>query len=535
MNQMTCKIKIACLLALMALALPTAYAAPEAEFGKLAKSWTLHADGSQEFRCNEELTLFTLTATRMYGETFIVYNPAYQEIKINASYTRQKDGTIVKTPDNAFVEVLPRNAADAPAFNQLKELVVVHTGLEPDATIYLDYSILTRPGYYAGLDLNECLQEASPVKNYTVSLSVPEAASLAWQLNGVDAKPTETAAGGQRTLKWNFRSVPSLLHEAFQPENHNNQRRLVASTAGSLQAALAPLKQRFEASQAYECKTFAGYLTEKAASETEKADILRQHVVKNLSTSRVPLANTGYTVRDADGVLRSAYGTMAEKTQLLATLLNAAGVKAEVVAVFPALFRPEAMGLSSLKSMAVRATIDGKPVYLSAVGQEMPAILKRGPLDKVYRLSGEEIAVKAEPAVVEVKKEVAVKAQPAAGGYVVCTLPAVSEGVNSWGASALNSRRAGMLEIPSMIRQEVTYTLTPEKGLKLQSPATPITVAKPCGQVTRTIAEKDGKIEVVRRIELNQLQYTPAEYADLRTLLQTWSDPGQQVLLFSAD
>ena len=77
----------------------------------------------------------TLSMNSTYGESFIVYNPDFQTLKIHSSYTRQKDGTIVKTPDNAFVEVLPRFAADAPAYNQLKEMVVVHTGLELGATI----------------------------------------------------------------------------------------------------------------------------------------------------------------------------------------------------------------------------------------------------------------------------------------------------------------------------------------------------------------------------------------------------------------
>lgn len=108
----------------------SAFAASEAEYQKLAKSWTLHADGSQEFRCNMELTLFTHTAMNStYGESFIVYNPEYQTLTINTSYTKQKDGNIVKTPANAFVEVLPAKAADAPAYNGLKEMVVVRTGL----------------------------------------------------------------------------------------------------------------------------------------------------------------------------------------------------------------------------------------------------------------------------------------------------------------------------------------------------------------------------------------------------------------------
>lgn len=116
--------------------------AQEAEFVKLSKYYTLHEDGSQEFRCAKELTLFTHTAMNStYGETFIVYNPDFQKLKIHTCYTKQKDGTIIQAPENAFVEVLPRFAADAPAFNQLKEMVVVHTGLDIGSTIYLDYSI----------------------------------------------------------------------------------------------------------------------------------------------------------------------------------------------------------------------------------------------------------------------------------------------------------------------------------------------------------------------------------------------------------
>lgn len=91
---------------LLMLVLPTK-AASEAEFGKLVKSYTLRTDGSQEMRVQKELTLFTHAAMNgLYGESFIIYNPAYQELKIHESYTRQKDGSIVKTPDNAFVEVL---------------------------------------------------------------------------------------------------------------------------------------------------------------------------------------------------------------------------------------------------------------------------------------------------------------------------------------------------------------------------------------------------------------------------------------------
>ena len=114
------KIYTLLLLCLFALTLPVT--AREAEFKKIKESWTLQADGTQVYRQSKVLTLYTHTAmNRTYGESFITYDPRYQTLQIHESYTRQKDGNIVKTPANALVEVLPSAAANAPAFNALRE------------------------------------------------------------------------------------------------------------------------------------------------------------------------------------------------------------------------------------------------------------------------------------------------------------------------------------------------------------------------------------------------------------------------------
>ena len=129
------KIYTLLLLCLFALTLPVT--AREAEFKKIKESWTLQADGTQVYRQSKVLTLYTHTAmNRTYGESFITYDPRYQTLQIHESYTRQKDGNIVKTPANALVEVLPSAAANAPAFNALREMVVVHTGLELGAGLF---------------------------------------------------------------------------------------------------------------------------------------------------------------------------------------------------------------------------------------------------------------------------------------------------------------------------------------------------------------------------------------------------------------
>lgn len=512
------------------------FAASEAEYGKVSKSWTVQEDGGIEYRYGMELTLFTHTAmNNTYGESFIVYNPNYQEVKIHSSYTRQKDGTIIKTPENAFVEVLPGFATNAAAYNHLVEMVVVHTGLELGATIYLDYSIQTKPGYYPALDVNELLQETSPVKEYHVSLSVPENRTISWQLYSSFAKAVERKDSGYKTISWTLRNIPASSRESFLAANKDNIPRLVASSFASQQESLKVLADRFTASDALEPQTFAEFITEGVNGKDEKLKIIHQYVVNELGTSMVALEHTGYTIRNGEAVVRSAYGTVAEKTQLLNFMLNKVGIESTVVAVYPATLDKDACGLKSIKSLAVKVVVEGKEQYLSATSMEPSAIPLRGGLDKLYTIKGEELIVPATPVVIKENVEIDLSVADAKNGFVVCNLPAVSSGIDTWSMNTLSSKRNELLEIPSLLQEEVVYSITLPPGMQLKSKAGTLVINKPFGKFTQSVTEKAGKVEVVRSMELHQMQFTPTEYADLRTLILGWMNPANRTLLLSTE
>jgi hypothetical protein len=220
------------------------FAASEAEYGKLSETYILREDGSQEFHSRMELTLFTHTAIHtMYGESFIVYNPRYQELKIHDSYTRQKDGSIVRTPENAFVEVLPAQAARTPAYNHLREMVVVHTGLELGATICLDYSILTKPGYLPELDLCKPIGQASPVKDYTITIEAPADKPLFYTLLNSPAKPVVSRANPNKAL-WRLRDLPAASREPGASALAGDVPLLLVSTYPSAAEALSVLNRQ---------------------------------------------------------------------------------------------------------------------------------------------------------------------------------------------------------------------------------------------------------------------------------------------------
>ncbi|MDL2255476.1 DUF3857 domain-containing protein [Parabacteroides sp. OttesenSCG-928-K15] len=522
--------KVLCTLCLIAASITNSYAASEAEYGKVAKSWILNADGSQEYRYSMELTLFTHTAMNStYGESFILYNPKFQELEIITSYTRQKDGTRINTPENAFVEVLPRNAADAPAYNHLKEMVVVHTGLELGATIYLEYVLKTKPGYFAALDISEFLQETSPVKTYSATVCVPENTPIHCQLTGTTVRTTEEIKNGIKTINCTLNNVPALSREPFQAQNRNNSPRLTASTYSSLEDALAILSKSLHIGTNMEAEAFATYTTEEATTGKEKAELIQKHIVQNMGTCQVTPEQTGYKTRNASLALRTAYGTLAEKAILLTVMLNAVEVPAEIVVIYPGNMQP--VGLKSIKGFAVKAKIDGKNTYLSPASMVVPTIEQRGELDQLYTLSGKPVEVKATPLTIAETKEVKLTKEQSKNGYIVYTLPIISKGIDVWGVRTLNTQRSELFELPAMLDEEITYVITLDEGINIKASA-PVSISNAAGQFSQTMLQEGNKVTVKRAIKLNKQQYLPAEYRQMRELINEWVNPSRQTLLF---
>ena len=522
-----------CLLVLSILCVHTGVlSAQEAEFIKLSKDFMLHEDGSQELRCNKELKLFTHTAMNStYGETFVTYNPEFQELKIHSCYTKQKDGTIIKAPENAFVEVLPRFAADASAYNQLKEMVIVHTGLDLSCTIYLDYSVLTKAGYYPELDLDELLQESSPIRDYTISISIPESKTLNSLLYASTQKAAIQTATGLKKYSWQLKNIPASSRMPFLPQNKENIPRLIANTYTSFEQSLAVLKKQSEASVSLESETYAQFITEDHSSIQEKIDLIHKYVVNNISTIPIPLQYTGFKFRNADEVIRCAYGTEFEKTNLLNKMLKAIEVPSEIIVWYPSTLQSPILGLSPIKQVNVKVTVDGKTQYLSASSSRNITPELRGDLDNLFTLEGNMQKIEKQPAIYNQEKEITLDTSSAQNGYLVYTLPA-TDGFDKWNIRSLNSKRTDLFEIPSIIQDKISYTITVPEGTSLRSSVKPVEINTPQGKVSRTITTSGTQIKVVRSIELNKQQYTPQEYNEVRKLITEWnSDTNKQLFL----
>lgn len=542
------------------------WAAPEAEYQKLSKSYTLHADNRQEFRCVMELTLLTHTAMNStYGETFIVYDPQIQMLRINKAYTRQKDGTIVRLPDNAFVEVLPSAAVDAPAFNHLKEMVVIHTGLELGATIVLDYSILTRPGgIKEPLEIYEPLLQSSPVKEFILTVNHPKDAPFTYSIANAADNHQERTDDNHQTTSWTWRDLPAASREPGVSVRNGDQPYFMGTTSSSISTALQPLQKQYEQLYGEGNPVIASItegLIEGQANEAGEIRAILDYVY-GLDQVAVTLPMSHYSCRPIDEIISDAYGTDLEKSLLLAALLNEAGFNAEPIMAFQTkaeqgLCRPAIeqvatycrwgdqsllLGPNSYERPSVdpeRQTLlsltTGQPVKIPAFQEsriegDITITLQNGEAKTTghYQVSNDLLPYFPDSTIQEGHASI----ERVAGSFHILTLPDAPQGVATLGYGRLNSRRETNLLLPRIIDERYTTTIIPQNDLELRTPPREKQIENKVGKLTIRISQEEDRVIVERRLTIHQRLITPTSYPDFHQLMAEWESEANRRVVF---
>lgn len=522
---------------LLLVALPT-QATPEALFRKLHKTYTLRPDGSQEMRVRKELTLHTHAAMNsLYGETFITYDPQYQELKIHESYTRQKNGTIIRTPDNAFVEVLPANAANAPAYNRLKEMVVVHTGLELGATIYLDYSIISRPGYLPELDVCCTVRELSPIDEFICQIEVPENKTCHYQWLNASAQPIETHEQGMRILTWTLKKVPPRpysypsLHGKLglaQQVASGMAPVLIATTWNKYADALTSLRQQFVPGNP---DIVRAKVQELIQNQKENASDIHQAIARYMNRlyrqalCGVTLQAAGYRLRPASEVIRTAYGTQAELANLHAQLLQTAGLKAEV-AVCGLSSKEEQVGLAGILSVIVEdenKCVNSLPGNTEACLQDYL---------NVTDLQGKKLSLSVCSSSETFKDTLTadkVHTQIPAEGWRILTVPTPTEVMTLYGYAANTSIHENILLPQTVNMKRETFVRLPQGFNWIDK--TDKTLSNSCGEVSFRYQPGTDGVTVTQMLRITRQLLTPNDYQAFYALMAEWRDGNNRTLV----
>ena len=530
------------ILGMLLLAVLPVKAESEAEFRKLSKTYTLRADGSQELRVQKELTLFTHAAMNgLYGETFIVYDPEFQELTIHESYTRQKDGTVIKTPSNALVEVLPSSAANTPAYNHLKEMVVVHTGLELGATIYLDYSIVSKAGYLPELDVCCPVKELSPVKEFIFRLNVPAGKTVRYELLNASAKPVIAQGNGMKSFIWTLKDVAPRPYA--YPSGRGNLGLVQAVASGMMPVFVASTWPGYTEAVKYLQKQFAvgntsvveGKVAELTQGLEGNPQAMRNAIANymaglyQLGHCNVSLQDAGYRLRPASEVITSAYGTQAELVNLDVTLQRAAGLEAEVAVCA---LRPSVDGNRGLATgMSLVCQSKKMPEKVALTGTEEACLQ---PFMTITDLQGKKLMLEsylgAKEArttdTLEVKSD---KLQELADGWGIVPLSDPTP-VRSLYAYAGNTSISEKILLPRTVDCALETIVRLPEGMKWSGHADK-EISNACGKVVFSYKAVKGGVKVTRSIRIDRQLQTPANYKELYALLSEWRDTNNHTLV----
>ena len=476
---------------------PFSYA-QDAEYNLIRRTYKINRDGTMDISFRKEIKLLRNRAITAYadkGETFILYNPAIDELRINESYTIRKDGSRVQTPANAFIDQLPSQCENCGRYNGIRERVVVHTALEYDCIIVLDYTI-----HRKGTELDEeiILSEDCPVKKYEVIFDTPESRG------NYDIKFSECVGSNKiKVLKdgHTFHCVATNL-----PQNYNDSYLPNAKTLYPVvHLTFKPYVPDFVCGtgtvnlEAKICSQ-ANYLIGELHDNNPMTYVtnIRDYVIDNIRTTDFPMSLVNYEISSPSETFLSACGTPVDKEWLTLALIREAGFKARM----------------EDGHIIVSINEDGRDMDYT-----LSATDKRPP-----RLSG---AAVDEQRTIDIEQTIPWQGDIIGSGYGQMTLPTERGSINIAPARLTSNRKA-----PVKVRncnEKYHYTILLPRTPKRTMVGKPVNISytkQGVGSIKISIKQLDnGAIDVVRELNIDIPHgiVTPNQYKAFRKLMQDWN------------
>ena len=301
----------------------------DGQYIKKEITYTLNPDGSWVKNYHHLLKYNSYYTIRRMGETFIIYNPRYQKLKVIKSETTMKDGKKVPLPKNALNEILPFVAHNYPDFSNLRQMVITHTGLERGAVVDLNYQITTRSDFMPFFSSYEFIGDRLPTDHLIIRFIIPDSIDLKYKIYSLNNKPEIEKDNEKKIYTFSFENLKAFIYEPyikFQDAPH-----IIFSTASNW-ASVFPKTEKTQQMHARLLKEVEK-LKKSGSNENEFCFGVQNIVAQDIDNCRIGAGLTGINIRDINQVYLSNYGTKLEKAYLLNQIFKKFDISSEILAV----------------------------------------------------------------------------------------------------------------------------------------------------------------------------------------------------------
>jgi tetratricopeptide (TPR) repeat protein/transglutaminase-like putative cysteine protease len=322
---------------------------------------------------------------QQFGQLVFGYNSANERTEIASVRVRKPDGTVVVTPPEAVQDLSSPVERIAPIYTDFRQKHVTVQSLRPGDV--LEVSVVTTihtalaPGQF-WIDYN--FEDDAVVLDEQFELDIPAGRRVILKTrSGFDVIPKE--ANGRRLYRW----AQTQLKGTSALKTENDERRKTDTRpadepepsairlttfetwddVGRWYAAL----ERSPRVPTPEIRKKAIELTAGRTTDLEKIEALYQFVATNFRYVSLSLGLGRYQPRPSAAVLQEQYGDCKDKHTLLASLLEAAGLRASAVLINTAIkIDPEFPSPSQFNHVITLTRAGNDDVWLDTTTEVAP-------------------------------------------------------------------------------------------------------------------------------------------------------------------
>ncbi|MDD2563079.1 MAG: DUF3857 domain-containing protein [Salinivirgaceae bacterium] len=550
----------------------------DGEYLKIKKEYTFNEDGSYTLTHTHKLLYGSYFAFhRLFGETFIAYDPNYQTLTFEKSETTMADGKRIIVPENAFNVVLPRWASRSGAYNHMHEMVVTHTGLEIGAIVDLSYTIESKNSPLDYTQIYEPLQYSIPVDELEIIFNVPT--SIAFTTMETDVKPLIEEKRAAKRYKYTFKNINST-------EKNN------PSTDSFIPHLVAQAKEKSMLQLLNEIDPGNTPIKSIKGKQLDIALDVQSEMIK-IKTISVPSEHQIFPLQSVELTKERNSGSPLEKTVLFQSLLLEKGIESNILLKIPEVNFDENMATLNAvtdyflvvnvanKPMALSATYTHKNnpleeqgyVYVSKKGVEKPSsanenflksnttitlaknknnisITSTEEIEASISLFGEIQKSGTQPNPKDITSTVGSKLESytlndfgtatlklkgfsnveSDENILKLNLPPIKIGIDHWNISSFSDSSRTSIQLPTCITEESTFQITLPEGAKPILKSSLVTQTASFGEIEISFEIKEGAITAKRRISLKTSVIEPNDFPAFAKMMRLWNDPAYRSL-----
>ena len=298
--------------------------------------------GQSRYTTHQVIKILTERGIQKYGDIAIPYQPASQNIGVNIARTIMADGTVLQPPEEAFNDVTPPGLLSQNLYSDAMWRVISMVGLVPGACI--EYQVTLEDKVAGGetwITGGYNFQATETTLETSYALQIPRTWKLQWKIaNGTsdaNSQEPEVSYTENDTVVyiWKYGETPALMLEEGMPNINDIAPRLRYSSIPDWNDVYTwykgLAKDRYTPDARIEAKV--EQLTRDLTTERAKIRAIYHFVAAEIRYVGIELGQSAYQPSPAVEVFQMQYGDCKDKTTLLISMLDLAGIKAYPVLI----------------------------------------------------------------------------------------------------------------------------------------------------------------------------------------------------------